>query len=620
MEIIGSIVLSIIQSILFYGKEIGISMLIFQIICNTILIYILYRRKKISNIRGMLLLIPIILLSNTFILFSNKIFYVLNIIVIFILDLIMYATIIHEKNYFKNEIKNTIDLLANTVINYNKGINYTKNKTKEYMKIIEDKKINRENIKRFFISLLIITVIVGVIILLLSSADSIFANLFSWIGILVKKINKKSIFSFIIRLLIILLMYIMFLSLILTMRKTKKIKRIQEERVEGKYITTIKLLLIILNIVYLVFCFIQIQSLFAKINISVKFNYAEYARTGFFQLMVVSLINFAIILISNKNNSKKSKIIKILNLLLVIFTIIIAISSMYRMYMYESEYGLTYLRIFVYIILITEIIEFIPVVIYIYNEKFDFLKWCFTIGIVSYCIINYIGIERIIINKNINMNNKKEIDYIYINSIITEDNYDILEKKMDNSELDKKEKLSILNSLQKLAINEKEYSWQEFNISKYKMKERNIDTNKISNEIEKIQDELIKQEQIERTKKVLSEEKGSYVYSESINENEAYFVKEVNTAMGTAEWKIERIEYDTNNNLEEMSKIVLPTSSKIKFFADGLGFIERPDGIYKSESDLLVTHDYGKTFNVIQFPEGKFTLSDSERKKMERLL
>ena len=133
MEIIGSIVLSIIQSILFYGKEIGISMLIFQIICNTILIYILYRRKKISNIRGMLLLIPIILLSNTFILFSNKIFYVLNIIVIFILDLIMYATIIHEKNYFKNEIKNTIDLLANTVINYNKGINYTKNKTKEYI-------------------------------------------------------------------------------------------------------------------------------------------------------------------------------------------------------------------------------------------------------------------------------------------------------------------------------------------------------------------------------------------------------------------------------------------------------------------------------------------------------
>ena len=34
MEIVGSIILSITQSILFYGKEIGISMLLFEIICK----------------------------------------------------------------------------------------------------------------------------------------------------------------------------------------------------------------------------------------------------------------------------------------------------------------------------------------------------------------------------------------------------------------------------------------------------------------------------------------------------------------------------------------------------------------------------------------------------------
>src|SRR5699024_10363997 len=107
-----------------------------------------------------------------------------------------------------------------------------------------------------------------------------------------------------------------------------------------------------------------------------------------FQLMFVTFINFVIILISNRYNER---IVKLLNLLLILFTIIIAISSMYRMYMYEMEYGLTYLRIFVYLILITEIISFIPVIIYIFNKNFDIMKWLFIIWICVYCIANYMN-------------------------------------------------------------------------------------------------------------------------------------------------------------------------------------------------------------------------------------
>ena len=46
MEIIGSLILSIIQSILFYGKQIGISMLIFEIVCNGIILFVLNKRKR----------------------------------------------------------------------------------------------------------------------------------------------------------------------------------------------------------------------------------------------------------------------------------------------------------------------------------------------------------------------------------------------------------------------------------------------------------------------------------------------------------------------------------------------------------------------------------------------
>ena len=42
MEIIGSIILSIVQSILFYRKDLGISMVLFVIIANGIIYYIHY--------------------------------------------------------------------------------------------------------------------------------------------------------------------------------------------------------------------------------------------------------------------------------------------------------------------------------------------------------------------------------------------------------------------------------------------------------------------------------------------------------------------------------------------------------------------------------------------------
>ena len=81
MEIISSTILAIIQSILFYGKEIGISMLIFSIIGNGLISYILIRKNKIKNKKGFFLIIPIILLSSTYFIFANTTFYIANIFI-----------------------------------------------------------------------------------------------------------------------------------------------------------------------------------------------------------------------------------------------------------------------------------------------------------------------------------------------------------------------------------------------------------------------------------------------------------------------------------------------------------------------------------------------------------
>lgn len=598
MEIIGSIGVAISQSILFYGKEIGISMIIFEAILNGILLYIMNRKNKIINKNGLLLLIPIILLSSTYFIFASKVFYVSNIIIIIVLNILMYAITINKKGYFSKHLYTAFRISVDSLETVNEVIEYTKENAKSHIK--DSNGIRKVDIKKLTTSILIVLAVVGVVIILLASADSIFAEMFSGIGKIITNLNIKNIVNTIIRIAIILAVYFLVLSFILKLQNQKHKEPKEIGNISDKYEFTLKLLLIALNLVYVVFCYIQISSLFARINVNI--DYATYARTGFFQLMFVSFINFAIILLSNKFNSKKEKIIKVLNIFLVIFTIIIVLSSMFRMYMYEMEYGLTYLRTFVYIILLTELAIFVPTTIYIFNEKFDFIKTAFIIVLSVYCLINFINIEKIIISKNISRKaTKVPTDYVYIQKIATEDSYKMLEEKLkENIESDKKVKIE--KTLLHIINNNKEMKWQEFNISRWKVKQKNVNKEELTKQIE----EQINQIQEENEK--LKEAK-RYLYDESISENERYTVEVLDQFPGMQVWAITKIT-DKGTKATEVNKLTITAASKIKFYENGLGFLENPETIYCAKADLLVTYDSGKTFTKINFPKGEFTLSD----------
>lgn len=599
MEIIGSIGVAISQSILFYGKEIGISMIIFEAILNGILLYIINRKNKIINKNGLLLLIPIILLSSTYFIFASKVFYVSNIIIIIVLNILMYAITTNKKGYFSKHLYTAFRISVDSLETVNEVIDYTKENAKPHIK--DSNGIRKVDIKKLTTSILIVLAVVGVVIILLASADSIFAEMFSGIGKIITNLNIKNIVNTIIRLAIILAVYFLVLSFILKLQNQKRKEPKEIGNISDKYEFTLKLLLIALNLVYVVFCYIQISSLFlARINVNI--DYATYARTGFFQLMFVSFINFAIILLSNKFNSKKEKIIKVLNIFLVIFTIIIVLSSMFRMYMYEMEYGLTYLRTFVYIILLTELAIFVPTTIYIFNEKFDFIKIAFIIVLSVYCLINFINIEKIIISKNISRKTTKvPTDYVYIQKIATEDSYKMLEEKLkENIENDKKVKIE--KALLHIINNNKEMKWQEFNISRWEVKQKNVNKEELTKQIE----EQINQIQEENEK--LKEAK-RYLYDESISENERYTVEVLDQFPGMQVWAITKIT-DKGTKATEVNKLTITAASKIKFYENGLGFLENPETIYCAKADLLVTYDSGKTFTKINFPKGEFTLSD----------
>ena len=124
MEVVGSILLSIVQSILFYGKELGISIILFLILANGILYYILYKKNKIYNKKGFFLLIPIALLGSTYFIFANRVFYAMNLLVLALLHILMYAIV-------TNNFIHTGNIAVDTAIDLEDAITITKEKRKE---------------------------------------------------------------------------------------------------------------------------------------------------------------------------------------------------------------------------------------------------------------------------------------------------------------------------------------------------------------------------------------------------------------------------------------------------------------------------------------------------------
>jgi len=117
--------------------------------------------------------------------------------------------------------------------------------------------------------------------------------------------------------------------------------------------TVILTILILTNTVYGVFTYVQFAYLFGALsyNLPSTFTYAEYARRGFVELVIVTIINFAILVFAITYVKKEVKrifiAVRVLLCILVVFTFVLLVSAFYRMTLYEQAYGFTYLRIFV---------------------------------------------------------------------------------------------------------------------------------------------------------------------------------------------------------------------------------------------------------------------------------
>lgn len=147
---------------------------------------------------------------------------------------------------------------------------------------------------------------------------------------------------------------------------------------------------IMFDIIYAIFCFIQIFYLFMGRTAlpTGGRTYAEYAREGFFELLFICLLNLVLVLIGSSLFSG-NKILKITLSFMCGCTYIMTASSAFRMILYIRYYYFTFLRILVLWALVVIAILVTGLLMHLWKKKFNLFKFSLTVILSAYIVLAF---------------------------------------------------------------------------------------------------------------------------------------------------------------------------------------------------------------------------------------
>jgi len=309
-------------------------------------IFLVIKNKMTVNKKAYLFLIPItLILIGTL---TLKIPYNSQFLNIFVLPLLssMFLFSLTNKDYdiSKWPLKMGFKLFPKNIF-----------KNFKYLKPTEEKK-DHKKAENIFNGLLIGIPIAILITALLVSADKYFGELIlkvfdPFLNFEISKVND---------ILKIIITFLISFSIFINIIKHKSLK-VENKDLKEINNTTSTIVLSIINFVFLIFVISEISKLTNNfLHLPIEYTYAKYAREGFFQLLLITAINFLTIGYHTHitKGFEKSKTIKWLLITLIGFSIILILNSYYRMFLYIGAFGFTTLRMQVILFLLMELILF----------------------------------------------------------------------------------------------------------------------------------------------------------------------------------------------------------------------------------------------------------------------
>lgn len=355
-------------------------------------------KENLWQRKNFILLIPLLLIISSYAIYDNAFIKVMNILIFPVLLTISLNYLFIEK---RQEKFWSLTLLVRLIGRILTPLSRLISAGKSLHQILRIKSTKGKTLRRIILGLAIFLILaMGFVIPLLSSVDTIFAEKLSGIINLFENIISLEItFKIIIFYALSLLLYAVFLawSKPLEIQTTENIKE-TDSIVLGIVIGGTLLL-------YLLFLWIQFERIWVT-GLPIEFKEVEVlVKSGFWQMLALSIINIAIFFFSYQRTHK------IVQGILSIFTIsslLLLFSSAYRMFLYVTLYGLSYEKFFASYTIIFCIILFVYLLLKIITRtRLNIFKFLTFLFIWMYAIVSILPSEQFILRTNIALAQKE---------------------------------------------------------------------------------------------------------------------------------------------------------------------------------------------------------------------
>lgn len=461
--IIACLLLGGVTNLTLFEEKIGISYTIFIIVFYSFFFYRLRKFPFTHKQMSAMLFLIICILSITFFIYSNPVFYMLNYMIIPAL-VIIHTVMVTSSASVSWYNATFLTLLGKKVKQFFKyGTLLTKVTHQKFKRNIDESTYRTS--KKIGIGLLIALPLVFVILILLLSADSQFANLIYSIPQFFTNI-KADLFWTIGKIGFLTLFFYSYFKVVTKKTVTEPLQYTNDNKNWDTIIMTT--ILVSLNLIYLLFTIVQFQYFFSG-SLEADVSYAQYARRGFAELLVVTVINYLMLLLTvRKTNKDPSQLIKVQLTLLIVFSSVMLISSYMRLMMYEQAFGFTHLRIFAHAFMIHLMIILVFTLVKVCAPRLPMVRFYIIFTLLFYVGFNVIGIDKIIVKNNIERyENTEKIDVHYLNELSYSAIPEMVELYKKHPDIPDLENM-LINK--KDVLNNRRESWQSYNLSHVKAK------------------------------------------------------------------------------------------------------------------------------------------------------
>jgi hypothetical protein len=191
-------------------------------------------------------------------------------------------------------------------------------------------------------------------------------------------------------------------------------------------IVEVGVILGLLDLLFLTFVVIQVRYLFggaAHVSVTSGLTYAEYARHGFFELATVTALALPVLLLAHwllrAENRAHEVLFRVLAGTMVALLFVVVASALQRMYLYQSKFGLTELRLYTTVFMLwisTVLVWFVLTVIRSRRDRFAF--GALATGFAAIFAINAMNPDALIASTNIErMQEGKRFDAYYLSTL-----------------------------------------------------------------------------------------------------------------------------------------------------------------------------------------------------------